>query len=169
MQTIIAVSGIKNSGKTTLIERLVSELASRGKRVAVIKHDGHDFECDIPGTDTRRFAEQGAYGTACFSANRMFVQRIGTGDSYDQLITLFPEADVIFIEGAKDSSFDKIEVIRSAVSNKPVSNPEGRFLIATDLPEGTFDEQTADIDDINGITEKIEIKIGGNENEIGQN
>jgi molybdopterin-guanine dinucleotide biosynthesis protein B len=99
----------------------------------------------------------------------MFIQRIGTGDSYDQLIALFPEADVIFIEGAKDSSFDKIEVVRSAVSDKPISNPEGRFLIATDLPEGTFNEQTADIDDINGITEEIEIMIGRNKNEIGQN
>ncbi len=168
MQTIIAVSGLKNSGKTTLIERLVSELSAGGRKVAVIKHDGHDFECDIPGTDTRRFTDNGAYGTACFSDNRVFVHRVGTGDSYDQLIRLFPEADVIFIEGAKDSSFDKIEVVRSEVSDRPVSDPEGRFLIATDLPEGTFSERTANIDDIDIVVKRIEEMIRRNKDEAGQ-
>ncbi|MBQ3292303.1 MAG: molybdopterin-guanine dinucleotide biosynthesis protein B [Mogibacterium sp.] len=156
MQTVIAVSGIKNSGKTTLISRLVAEFSGRGKKVAVIKHDGHDFECDVPGTDTRKFADHGAYGTACFSGNRMFVHRIGTGESYQDLIRFFPEADIIFIEGAKDSALDKIEVVRSGISAEPASNPEGRFLIATDLPQGTFDEETADINDIAGIVKKIE-------------
>ena len=156
MQTVIAVSGIKNSGKTTLISRLVAEFSGRGTKVAVIKHDGHDFECDVPGTDTRKFADHGAYGTACFSGNRMFVHRIGTGESYQDLIRFFPEADIIFIEGAKDSALDKIEVVRSGISAEPASNPEGRFLIATDLPQGTFDEETADINDIAGIVKKIE-------------
>lgn len=156
MQQIIAVSGIKNSGKTTLITRLVAEFARKGRKVAVIKHDGHDFECDVPGTDTRKFADHGAYGTACFSGNRMFVHRIGTGESYQDLISLFPEADIIFIEGAKDSDFDKIEVIRSGISERPASDPTGRFLIATDLPQGTFDEKTADLNDISGIVKEIE-------------
>ncbi len=156
MQTVIAVSGIKNSGKTTLLTRLVSELSGRGLKVAVIKHDGHDFDCDIHGTDTRKFTEHGAYGTACFSGNRMFVHRIGTGETYDNLIRLFPEADIIFIEGAKDSAFHKIEVVRRAISCEPVSNREGRFLIATDMPEKDFGEETIDINDIRGIAEKIE-------------
>ncbi len=140
MQQIIAVSGIKNSGKTTLITRLVTEFSGKGKKVAVIKHDGHDFDCDLPGTDTRKFADHGAYGTACFSGNRMFVHRIGTGESYPDLIRLFPDADIIFIEGAKDSALNKIEVIRSGNSDSPASNPDGRFHIATDLPQGTFGE-----------------------------
>ena len=51
---VIAVSGEKNSGKTTLIEAVLPILAARGYRVAVIKHDGHSFEPDVPGTATRR-------------------------------------------------------------------------------------------------------------------
>ena len=35
---IAAVSGVKNSGKTTFMEKLISELAGQGYRVAVIKH-----------------------------------------------------------------------------------------------------------------------------------
>ena len=46
---VFAVSGIKNSGKTTLITRVLPILARHGIRTAVIKHDGHDFEADVPG------------------------------------------------------------------------------------------------------------------------
>ena len=64
---IFAVSGEKNSGKTTLIEAVLPILAERGYRVAVIKHDGHSFEPDVAGTDTRRFYDAGAIGTAVFN------------------------------------------------------------------------------------------------------
>ena len=157
MAKIISICGVKNSGKTTLISGLVSLYSSRGYKVAVIKHDGHDFECDVPGTDTKAFSDHGAYGVACFSKNRMFVHRQGTGETEAQLDAMFPEADLIFIEGLKDSAYDKIEVIRSAISSVPSSNPEGRFLIATDLPADRFDENTAGINDIAKIAEIIEM------------
>lgn len=43
-----AVSGVKNSGKTTLITKLLPILTGRGLKVATIKHDGHDFQTDVP-------------------------------------------------------------------------------------------------------------------------
>lgn len=156
MQKIIAVSGIKNSGKTTLITRLARHYAQKGLKVAVIKHDGHDFDCDIPGTDTRAFSDNGAYGTACFSQNRIFVHKQGTGETEDQLLKMFPEADIIFIEGLKNSAYDKIEVIRRDISDRPVTNPEARFLIATDHPAEMFNEKTADINDTEGIAREID-------------
>lgn len=156
MQKIIAVSGIKNSGKTSLITRLVRHYAGKGVKVAVIKHDGHDFDCDIPGTDTRAFSDSGAYATACFSENRIFVHKKGTGENETYLAKLFPEADIIFLEGFKNSTYDKIEVIRKGISDKPASNSQGRFLIATDHPAGMFDEKTADINDTEGIAAEID-------------
>ena len=156
MQKVVAVCGVKNSGKTTLLTKLVRAYSSQGLKVAVIKHDGHDFTCDVPGTDTHRFAESGAYGTACFSGNRMFVHRAGTGETERELLGCFPEADIIFIEGHKDSEYRKIEVIRNGVSDAPASNPKGRFLIATDLPAERFDEKTAHIDDTPAIMKSID-------------
>ena len=155
MRYVIAICGIKNSGKTTLIEKLVNSFAEDGKKVAVIKHDGHDFDCDIPGTDSYRMTAAGAYGTAVYSANRMFVHRIGTGEKERELLELFPEADIIFLEGLKDSIYPKIEVIRSERSKKSVSNPEGRFLIATDLDVDRFGERAVDLNDIDAIKEVI--------------
>ena len=57
---ILAVSGVKNSGKTTLITKILPFLKAKGLNVAVIKHDGHDFEADVPKTDSWKFAKAGA-------------------------------------------------------------------------------------------------------------
>ena len=65
-QAVIAVSGVKNSGKTTLIERLIPYLQYYGLQVAVIKHDGHSFQADPSDTDTGRFVQAGAIGTAIY-------------------------------------------------------------------------------------------------------
>lgn len=57
---LIAISGVENSGKTTLITRLIPKLTSLGYKVATIKHDGHDFECDVEGTDSYKHKKVGA-------------------------------------------------------------------------------------------------------------
>ena len=104
---IFAVSGGKNSGKTTLIEGVVAILAQRGYSVAVIKHDGHAFEPDVAGTDTRRFYDAGASGTAVFDGKKfMLVRRAAVTEK--QLFEAFPDADLILIEGLKDSDYPKL-------------------------------------------------------------
>lgn len=152
---IVAVCGKKNSGKTTLITRLVPELTERGYKVAVIKHDGHDFTCDVPGTDSYKFSQTGAYGVAVFSENRMFIQRIGTGETEKELITMFPEADIILLEGFKNYPYPKIEIVREGISSQPVSDPEGRFLIVSNLPADNFTGPVIHPDHIAEIADKI--------------
>ncbi len=154
-QKIIVICGVKNSGKTTLLTKIVTELTKRGVKIAVIKRDGHDFACDIPDTDSYRIKEAGAYATAVFSDSRIFVHKTGTQENEEDLISFFPEADIIFIEGLKESAYPKIEVIRAEISERPVSNPMGRFLIVTDRKEEEFDEPTTSFDDIELIFQKI--------------
>ncbi|MCI6092883.1 molybdopterin-guanine dinucleotide biosynthesis protein B [bacterium] len=149
---VAAVCGVKNSGKTTLLIRLVKLLSDRGIRTAVIKHDGHDFECDVPGTDSYRIREAGAYGTAVFSKYRSFVYKENCRETIEEMIDRFPEADLILVEGMKDSTYPKIEVVRREISDKPVSNPEGRFLIVSDWESGHFrGEQSAGLDEAEKI------------------
>ena len=52
MADLIAVSGVKNSGKTTFLAALIPELKALGLRVAVIKHDGHSFLCTYSSVDS---------------------------------------------------------------------------------------------------------------------
>ena len=104
---IFAISGEKNSGKTTLIEAMLPIFKENGLRTAVIKHDGHSFEPDVPGTDTYRFLNSGACGTAVFdSAKFMLVKYCSISEK--ELLAAFPDADLILIEGLKNSDYPKI-------------------------------------------------------------
>lgn len=104
---VFAVSGEKNSGKTTLIEAVIPILNRRGLRAAVIKHDGHRFRADVPGTDTFRFLESGACGTAIYDGEKfMLVKKEAV--SANDIAGFFPEADIIIIEGLKGSGYPKL-------------------------------------------------------------
>ena len=130
---IVAISGIKNSGKTTLICRLLEIFKEKGLRVAVLKHDGHDFEPDVPGTDTYRQLQAGAYGTAVFSKGKYMLVKQQPQISEIDLIGFFPEADLILLEGFKYSTYPKIEIVRKGNSAESVCNPKRLMAIATNL------------------------------------
>ena len=138
-QFILAVSGVKNSGKTTLITKLLPELKKRGLQVAVIKHDGHDFEADVPGTDSWKYAQAGADGTCVFSAKKYMVVKYAPAPSVEELVGVFPEADVILLEGFKYSEYPKIEVIRKGNSSESVCDPKNLLGIVTDLTKAELD------------------------------
>lgn len=159
-QKIICVCGRKNMGKTTLIENLIKEFTDRGYKVAAIKHDGHDFEPDVEGTDSFRFAKAGAYGTAVFSKNRVMMIKQIQEIREDLIFSFYPDADFILVEGLKNSSYPKIEIVRKGVSREQpllCSNPEGRFLIVTDMDilEEIEGEKVCDILNVSEIVDEI--------------
>ena len=57
---VLTFTAYSNTGKTTYLEKLIPCLKSAGLRIAVIKHDAHDFQADIEGKDSWRFAQAGA-------------------------------------------------------------------------------------------------------------
>ena len=119
---VLAVSGLHNSGKTTLLEKLLPALRSRGLKVGIIKHDGHDFTPDVPGTDSYRLREAGAEGVAVYSGQRYLLTEMFRLTEQD-LLALFERHgyDLVLMEGFKESGWPKIEVVRKAVSEEPVS------------------------------------------------
>lgn len=148
--SVVAVSGVKNSGKTTLIEGLLSHLSARGIRVAVVKHDGHSFTPDVPGTDSYRHRAAGACGVAVFSdACCMTVKNEKVEIS--ELIDQFSEMDLVLLEGMKSSKYPKIEVVRSGNSKTPVCDPDTIIALVTDLPLHVTGKPCYDIDDFEGI------------------
>ena len=122
---IFAISGVKNSGKTTLICRLLEIFKDKGLKVAVLKHDGHDFVPDV--------LQSGAYGTAVFSAGKYMLVKQQPQISEKELAEFFPEADLILLEGFKYSTYPKIEIIRKGNSAESVCNPKKLMAIATNL------------------------------------
>lgn len=129
---IVAVSGVKNSGKTTFLEHLVAELKDRGYLVAVIKHDGHEFEPDAEGTDTWKLRKAGAYGTAIFSKGRWMVVKEEPQMEELRLSEMFAEADFVLLEGFKYSEYPKFEIVRKGNSEASVCNPKTLLALVTD-------------------------------------
>ena len=143
---IAAVSGVKNSGKTTMMEKLIAELSRRGLKVAAIKHDGHDFTPDVPGTDSWRFGQAGACGYAVYSPVRYELVRMTPTDERD-FLAAFPDADVILLEGFKDSAYPKIEVVRAGNSEGPVCDTATLLAVCSDLPLELGDIPVLGLDD----------------------
>ena len=175
-KSFAAICGVKNSGKTRLTEQILRELTARGLRAAVIKHDGHDFTCDLPGTDSFRYVEAGACGAAVFSGKQLFLRKTGTYPDLKagpaaggmppasaflkQLAGAFPDVDVLLLEGGKELPVRKIEVVRSGISSVPCSNPQGRFLIVSDLPKERFGERTLPFEKVREIADAILERAG---------
>lgn len=112
----IAVVGRHNSGKTTLVVKLISELASRGFDVGSIKHHSHgDFDIDYPGKDSFRHREAGATDTVIASPNKM--ARVRTMDhevECAEIVATMPGHDIVVVEGYRKSGLPTIEIMRAA-------------------------------------------------------
>ncbi len=151
---MIAISGVKNSGKTTMITKLIPVLNARGYRVATIKHDGHDFDYDTKDTDTFKHYNAGAYGVSIFSKNKFFIIK---NESVDEefIKHYFSNVDIILLEGFKNSKYKKIEIVRESVSSEPICDTDSLLGIATNCMYEYKNISIFDINDINGISEKI--------------
>lgn len=134
---VLAVSGAHNSGKTTLLEKLLPILRGKGLKVGVIKHDGHDFTPDVPGTDSYRLREAGADGVAVYSGQRYMLTELFRLTEQD-LLALFERHgyDLVLLEGYKSSGWPKIEVVRKAISDTPISFQP--LAIVGDIPDADF-------------------------------
>lgn len=148
---VIAISGIKNSGKTTLITKLIPYLKSKGYSVATIKHDGHDFDCDIENTDTYKHMSSGSDATAIFSKNKYMIINKVSNISEDILIDHFKDRDIILLEGFKYSKYPKIEVVRYGNSEDCVCDLNTVLAIATDCDIKKENTKIININDIENI------------------
>jgi molybdopterin-guanine dinucleotide biosynthesis protein MobB len=114
--SFVAKSG---TGKTTLLEQVISELKKRGWRLGVIKHDAHKFEIDHPGKDSYRFTAAGADTMLISSPAKLAtVKQHAQSPPIEELIaTYFADVDIVLTEGFKKSGLPKIEVHRAECGN----------------------------------------------------
>lgn len=137
MIPIVSIVGKSNSGKTTLIEKLVADLTGRGWRVATIKHNRHGFEVDHEGKDSWRHKRAGAVTTVLASPLRIAVIEDAPRDySLAEVAERYiRDADIIFAEGYKGNPHPKIEVVRTEMRRERLCGPEDNlFAIAGDRP-----------------------------------
>ena len=114
MPQILSVVGRSQSGKTTLIEKLIPELKNRGFRIGTIKHAHHGFDIDKSGKDSWRHRHAGADVVVVASPGRIAMVRNEDRESLDDLKNYFEGTDLIITEGYKTQDKPKIEVMRAA-------------------------------------------------------
>ena len=120
---ILGIVGYSNSGKTTLIERLTAALRRDGLRVAVIKHDAHDFQIDHEGKDSWRFTQAGADVTAVISGSRAVLIE-NRPLPVEALLDRITDVDLILVEGFKKAAWPKILVCRGEPGEELAAAPE---------------------------------------------
>ncbi|MEK7290442.1 MAG: molybdopterin-guanine dinucleotide biosynthesis protein B [Planctomycetota bacterium] len=127
---VISIAGVSNSGKTTLIVKLVKELKSRGYKVATIKHSHHSFELDTEGKDSWLHTKAGADAVVVTSHNTLGVIRHSPKEiSLLEIInTYLQDMDIIIVEGYKSENIPKIEVFRTEISTELVCKDDKNLL-----------------------------------------
>ena len=132
--SVLIVAGRKNSGKTTLVERLIPELKRRRISVGAVKHDFHGtFTWDEPGKDTDRFWKSGVDAVSIIGPGKYAVKYRADGEEPlgGVIGRFFRGFDVVLAEGFRRDPYPKIEVVRSEVSPEPIF-PEGVIAMVTD-------------------------------------
>lgn len=157
MVPVICVVGSSNAGKTTLIERIVSELVKRGYKVGSIKHASHGFEIDHKGKDSWRHSQAGSSSVLIFSSSKLaLVKKLSVEPTLNELVQeYFADVDIVLAEGFKEDKQLKIEVFRSDMSNTLISPLNEILFVVSDAPLNLTVPQY-DIEDIPTITDVIE-------------
>ena len=154
----IAVIGWKNSGKTTLVSRLVSHLRKKKFKVGVVKHAHHTFDIDHPNTDSYKIREAGSYKTTIVSEKRLahIEEKISPEIDIEELIKLNNGCDILIFEGFKKiKKLSKIEV-NLTKNNKELlykSFDNVKLLVSDDMSEHPI--KVLRHDQVNEITKEI--------------
>lgn len=162
---VVGVAGWKNSGKTTLVERLIAEFTRRGLRVATIKHAHHTFQIDDESTDSARHRRAGAAQVAIVSSARWAIVnelRDAPEPSLQDVLDRFEPCDLILVEGYKREAIPKIEARRrEGRAGPPLADEDANVIaIASDHEAAGSALPVFALDDISAIADFILKTVG---------
>jgi molybdopterin-guanine dinucleotide biosynthesis protein B len=162
---VFGITGWKNSGKTTLTEKLVAELVRRGWKVSTVKHAHHDFDIDKPGADSFRHRQAGATEVAIVSGRRWALMHELRGEdepTLDAILSRLAPSDIVLVEGYKRETHSKIETRRlEARDSTPLSGDDPHIVaIAADFVIDGESLPVFDLDDTRSIADFIERVTG---------
>jgi len=126
------VAYCSNTGKTTLLKRVISLLKQKGVRVGIVKHCHHEIQIDKPGKDSYELRKAGAEQAILASSNGWALMMEHETPSYPKLEYLLERMDtaildVVLLEGFRQDSVPKVEVSRAELNTpllcESVENP----------------------------------------------
>jgi len=164
MNKVFGVTGWKNSGKTTLMVKLVSYFVSQGLRVGTIKRAHCGFDIDQPGTDSYRHREAGAQEVMIASEKRwakMHELQDEGEQPLSELLKEFSDLDLVLVEGYKGDNHPKVQAVRPSISLKPMNNDKANNIVAlaaespVNAADLNVDGPVLDLNDVEAIAAYI--------------
>lgn len=156
---VFGVVGWKNNGKTTLVERLISQLTSMGYKVSSVKHAHHNVDIDEPGRDSYRHRAAGAKQTLLATQHRwalMREHREQDTPKLEQLLPLFEPCDLVIVEGYKGAVHPKLEIVRHLNKEGLLADQMPNIVaLVTDQPHLPSDLPQLDLNNIQQVTDFV--------------
>lgn len=112
---VLQIVGYQNSGKTTLMEKLIVSATAEGARVATIKHHGHGgAPTAVNRKDSQRHEQAGAVIAGVEGAGTLFLTIQQASWKLKELVELYQQfqPDLILVEGYKNEDYPKVVLIR---------------------------------------------------------
>ncbi len=158
---IVSITGRSESGKTTLMEKLIPVLVSRDYKVATVKHDSHSFEFDKKGKDSWRHKNAGSSIAIVSSPKRIAIFRDVEKDlTLEEIRKEHTECiDIILAEGYKNSIHPKIEVDRRDTKKGLLCTVEDNLIAIVSRREHKLGIPVFNPEDITGLINLIEEKF----------
>jgi len=162
---IYGVTGWKNAGKTSLMERLVTEITSRGYTVSTVKHAHHATDIDHPGRDSYRHRQAGARQVILASPLRWAVMAELRGAPEPELSTLLSHlapVDLVLVEGYKTAPHPKLEAYRPETGRPylALENPTIRAIAQSGPPHAPCAAPALPILDLNNTQALADFVLG---------
>ncbi|APZ52837.1 molybdopterin-guanine dinucleotide biosynthesis protein B [Salipiger abyssi] len=153
---VFGVTGWKNAGKTTLVERLIAEFRARGLRVSTLKHAHHGFDIDHEGKDSYRHRAAGA-GEVIVASGRRVAQLTELDEEMPlaALLARLGPCDIVLIEGWKRDDHPKIEVHRAENGGALIAEGDPTIRAVASDYAVTVDCPVLDLEDVAGIADFI--------------
>lgn len=155
---VYGITGWHDSGKTTLIERLIPLIIARGLSVSTVKHVHHDIDLDQPGKDSFRHRAAGAREVVLAGAARMALLREHRGPepALEAILARLAPVDLVLVEGYKRDSHPRLEVWRRAIGQPPIQHGDPRIrAIASDSPLPGLPVPVLDLGDAAAVADFI--------------
>lgn len=157
---IITIVGKSNSGKTTLLEKLITHLTQKGYKIGSVKHAHSGFEMDKEGKDSWRHKKAGAASTLVISEDKIAMVKDDRTSYLEKMQFYLSDNDIILAEGFKRQNLPKIEIFRrQSVHKEPLCSGDENLIAFVTNSDYKLDVPTFGIEDIIEIADFIELNF----------
>lgn len=156
MPQVICIVGRSQSGKTTLIEKLIPVLKNKGYRIGTIKHSHHIFDFDKSGKDSWRHKDAGAETVIIASPGKIAMVKNDHDGTLESLQHYFDDLDLLITEGYKGARKPKIEVVRAARHDDALLKDDGNLVAVVSDADIDIDRPVFGLEDVDNLANFIE-------------